>query len=44
MMFDEIRLGIATPKDEPKNVDEMRQAIDRAGRGSSLTTRQTCSG
>jgi hypothetical protein len=35
-MFDEIRLGIATPRDEPKSVDEMRQAIDRARQDSSL--------
>jgi hypothetical protein len=35
-MFDEMQFGIATPKDEPRSVDEMRQAIDRARRDSSL--------
>lgn len=33
-MFNEISLGIATPKAEPESLDEMRQAIDRAGQGS----------
>lgn len=35
-MFDKIRMGIAKPENEPASVDEMRQAIDRAGRDSSV--------
>lgn len=34
-----IQVGIETPAEEPKGVDEMRQAINLAARNSSLVNR-----
>jgi hypothetical protein len=35
-MFYKMQFGIKKPQDEPKSVDEMRRAINEAGRDSSL--------